>query len=227
MASMSALVSSGGRIFYIVDEGPTSSIMLPSEWSLIARDAFNGCVLWKKPIETWHPRLYPFKSGPSYLPRRLVAIDDRVYVTLGLSAPVTALDAATGEVIRTYEGTYATGEILVSEGVLFLALDESPNNFKDYRPVHENVGLERNRIMKDYLWDGAGRKLVAVQVDSGEILWSADYPAMPLTLAVDAQNVYFHDGGRVVCLDRTGGKEEWRSVPVERRQIYPHAFAAV
>ena len=29
------------------------------------------------------PHLYPFKSGPAYLARRLVAVGDRVYVTLG------------------------------------------------------------------------------------------------------------------------------------------------
>jgi outer membrane protein assembly factor BamB len=221
MASMSALVSSGGRIFYIVDEGPISSILLPSEWSLIARDAFNGSVLWKKSIETWHPRLYPFKSGPAYLPRRLVAVGDKVYVTLGLSAPVTALDAATGEAIQTYEGTFATDEIIVSDGVLFLTLDESPRDFKDYKPVHENVGIERNRLMKEYFWNREGRKLVAVQAKSGEILWNAEHPAVPLTLAVDGQSVYFHDGERIVCLDRTSGKEKWSSIPIERRELIP------
>lgn len=40
MASMSALVSSRGRMFYILDEGTTASVMLPSCWKLVARDAF-------------------------------------------------------------------------------------------------------------------------------------------------------------------------------------------
>ena len=42
MASMSALVSGGGRMFYIMDEGSRVSIQLPPKWKLIARDAFNG-----------------------------------------------------------------------------------------------------------------------------------------------------------------------------------------
>ncbi len=53
MASMSACVSAGGRIFYIIDEGSRVSILLPSKWTLVARDAFNGTILWKRPISWW------------------------------------------------------------------------------------------------------------------------------------------------------------------------------
>ncbi|HYF00515.1 MAG TPA: class I SAM-dependent methyltransferase [Planctomycetota bacterium] len=45
MASMSALVSDQGRLFYVMDEGSRISILLPPKWMLIARDAFNGVVL--------------------------------------------------------------------------------------------------------------------------------------------------------------------------------------
>ncbi|GAG08853.1 unnamed protein product, partial [marine sediment metagenome] len=72
MSSVSAVVSSGGRVFTIFDEGSRSSIFLPSKWTLIARDAFNGVILWKRPIPKWHVRLWPLKSGPAQLARRLV-----------------------------------------------------------------------------------------------------------------------------------------------------------
>ena len=49
-ASLSALVSAKGRIFYVIDEGPKESIQLPAETYLYARDAFNGIILWKRPI---------------------------------------------------------------------------------------------------------------------------------------------------------------------------------
>src|SRR5258708_5166194 len=42
MSSLSAEVSAGGWIYYIMDEGSRISILLPSHWNLIARDAFNG-----------------------------------------------------------------------------------------------------------------------------------------------------------------------------------------
>ena len=85
LSSLSAAVSAGGRVFYIFDEAPPFSILTPSEWMLIARDAFNGTILWKRSIDHWHTHLWPLKSGPAQLPRRLVAGGDRVYVTLSLA----------------------------------------------------------------------------------------------------------------------------------------------
>ena len=35
LATVSAVVSSGGRIFTILDEGPTESVTLPSKWFLL------------------------------------------------------------------------------------------------------------------------------------------------------------------------------------------------
>ena len=68
MASLTALVSAQGRVFYIMDEGPAHSILLPSQWSLIARDAFNGVLLWKRGIREWLTQLWPLKSGPTNCP---------------------------------------------------------------------------------------------------------------------------------------------------------------
>jgi len=119
MASMSALVSSNGRLIYIMDEGSRISIQLPSKWKLIARDAFNGTILWKQPIKTWQSHLWPLKSGPTQLARRLVAIGDRVFATMGLEAPVSMIDAATGETLRTYKETHATEELIVDDGTVF------------------------------------------------------------------------------------------------------------
>jgi len=131
MSSLEAQVSAGGRLFYIFDEGNTASMQFPERWAVIARDAFNGTVLWKRRIEKWHPSVWPGKFGPARLPRRLVASDDRVYVTLGIESPLSALDASTGETIRTYEGTAATEEILFAEGTLFLIVNESPVSYPD------------------------------------------------------------------------------------------------
>ncbi|MFQ6130499.1 MAG: PQQ-binding-like beta-propeller repeat protein [Armatimonadota bacterium] len=217
MASMSALVSTGGRIFYILDEGPTASIQLPPQWMLIARDAFNGTILWKRPISSWHPYLYPFKSGPAYLPRRLVAVGDRVYVTLGLEAPLTALDAATGKTIRTYRGTRATEEVIASEGVLFLLVNEMPVDWREFKPLVNNIGEEKSRVARDWPWDEKPRRIMAVRADSGKALWEQESPVVPLTLAADERRVVFHDGEKIVCLDRRNGEAMWRSEPVSRR----------
>ena len=108
MASMSALVSGGGRIFYIMDEGSRVSIQLPSDWQLVARDAFNGAILWKKPITKWHSQLWPLKSGPSQLARRLVVDGERLFVTRSISGPVEHIDAATGVTRSVFEGSEKT-----------------------------------------------------------------------------------------------------------------------
>lgn len=91
LASISAVVSAQGRLFYIVDEGPAASMEVPGKWSLVARDAFNGVLLWKQPISSWAWHRQKFRSGPVQLPRTLVAVKNCVYVPLGIDAPVTAL----------------------------------------------------------------------------------------------------------------------------------------
>jgi len=217
MASVSALVSTGGRLFYIFDEGPTASIQLPAKWSLIARDAFNGTILWKRPISSWNTHLWPLKSGPAQLPRRLVAVGDRVYVTLGLDAPLIVLDAATGRTIRTYDGTKTTEEVIASDGVLFLLVTDSPVKWKEFRPESTYIWDPTNRANKDWAWDEKERRIMAVQSDTGKVLWQKAQRVTPLTLAADSKYVYFHNGEKVVCLDRENGEQKWISEPASRR----------
>ena len=113
LASLSAMVSSEGRLFYIHDEGERSTIALPARWFLVARDAFNGIILWKRPIETWESHFRRFRIGPVDLSRRLVSVGGTVYVTLGYGGPVSVLDAATGETLMEHQGTEGAHEILV------------------------------------------------------------------------------------------------------------------
>ena len=145
MASMTSLVSARGRLFYIFDEGPTASIQLPSQWRLIARDGFNGALLWKRDIGQWNTRQWPLKSGPAHLTRRLVAVGDRVYVTLSLEAPVVALDAATGKTLHTYTGSDRTREILVADGALLALVGLKPSRLPEWRRRHS------------YVWDNTRR----------------------------------------------------------------------
>ncbi|MHC4401106.1 MAG: class I SAM-dependent methyltransferase, partial [Planctomycetota bacterium] len=111
LASLSAAVASGGRIFSLEDRGPVESIAFPSRWFLVARDAYNGLTLWKRNVGPWEWHLREFRHGPPQLTRRLVAVDDRVYATLRYGGPVEAIDAATGETLTTYAGTDGTEEI--------------------------------------------------------------------------------------------------------------------
>jgi outer membrane protein assembly factor BamB len=225
MASVSAAVSSGGRIFYIIDEGSKASIQLPGKWVLVARDAFNGVVLWKRPLESWNTHLWPLKSGPAQLPRRLVAVGDYVYVTLGLDAPVSVLAAATGETVVTYENTGTTEEIIFSDDVLFLLVTDSPVEWKDFRPRSTYIWDPRDRANNDWAWDEKKRNIMAVQAYTGKVLWEKELRVAPLTLAADSKNLYFHDGEHVVCLDKKTGRENWKSVPADRRSPIVTGYA--
>jgi outer membrane protein assembly factor BamB len=212
MSSVSAVVSAGGRVFSIFDEATPISILAPPEWSLIARDAFNGTILWRRPIERWHPHLWPLKSGPAQLPRRLVASDQTVYVTLSLNGPLLALDAATGQTVREYEGTAATEEILLDDGTLFLRVD--------LRAAEPEAGdlPSFSRAAKEPFYDDHPRQLMAIDAQTGQVLWRLTQPVLPGTLTVGADAVFYHDGQSVVSLNRATGQPLWRSEPVERQR---------
>lgn len=224
MASLSALVSAGGRVFYIIDEGPREAILLPAQWALVARDAFNGALLWKRPIAEWNTQLWPLKSGPNQLPRRLVAVGDRVYATLGIDAPLEILDAATGKTLQTCAGTQHADEALVSDGMLFALVGKGPNKWKDYRPKHTYVWANSQRANKDWAWDGEERSIAVFDAQSGAPLWKRASRVAPLTLAVDARRVVFYNGEAVVALDRNTGRQLWASESITRKLPFPTGY---
>ncbi len=207
MASMSALVSEQGRLFYVMDEGSRISILLPPKWKLIARDAFNGVVLWKREIPDWQDHLWPLKSGPTQLARRLVAVDGRVYLPLGFRAPISAIDAATGETLRTYEGTAAAEELVVEGGTIFALTNPGESELAAYAPL-QSVG-DQKRVATEFTWNQKPRKLVALDAASGRVLWSKEQVVSPLSMQADAKRVYLHDGNRVAAFDRADGRPAW------------------
>jgi len=209
-ASMNAMVAAGGRIFYVMDEGPTASIQLPPENFLTARDAFNGVELWKMPLENWFNHLYPLKSGPGWLPRRLVAVEDRVYIAPGVGQELLCLDAATGDVVRRYKDTATTFELVVSDGVIFAAVDPD-NKPIDYNQQNANCWKERDRANKLWAWkrDTGTRVIKAFDAESGKLLWESERLVVPMTLSADQEKVCFYTGDAVSALDRKTGEDLW------------------
>ncbi|MDZ4850738.1 MAG: PQQ-binding-like beta-propeller repeat protein [Pirellulaceae bacterium] len=222
MASMSALVSTAGRLFYIMDEGSRISIQLPPKWKLIGRDAFNGTVLWKRDIDNWQSHLWPLKSGPTQLSRRLVSTDDTVYVTLGINAPLSALDAATGKTLRTYEGSDATEEIITTNGILFLVVRKGEAELADYAPLNGRVGDQQ--VVTKLFWNEEPRVVMAFDAKSGKQLWAKQTKISPLTLSADSERLYFHDGDKLVSLHQKSGESAWSTEPVTRRQSFTFNF---
>ena len=211
-ASMNAMVSAAGRVFYVMDEGPTDSIQLPPETFLTARDAFNGVVLWKRPLRDWCNSLYPLKSGPGWLPRRLVAVGDRVYIAPGTGQELLCLDAATGKVVRKYEAAIDAFELIVSDGVIFAAVDPDAKPV-DYRQENANCWAERSRASRRWGWsrDTGVRVVKAIRAEDGKLLWQRRMPVTPMTLAADGKKVCLHDGSAVIAFNRATGKQLWQA----------------
>jgi outer membrane protein assembly factor BamB len=205
MSSLSAMVTCGGRIFYIIDEGLFASIYLPSHWALVARDAFNGKLLWKREINDWYTRFKGLKDGPADAPRRLVAVDNRVYVMLSLHGTVACLNGETGETIREYPETKESEEILLADGTLFVLCGTGSlgDGGRLERPVEQ-------------------RTLMAFEADSGKKIWQTSDVVAALTPAVGARHAYYFNFEKkhVVALDRQTGKPVWTSepLPVPARQ---------
>lgn len=219
-AGMNAMVSAAGRVFHVMDEGPVDSIQLPAENFLTARDAFNGVVLWKRPLRAWWNHLYPLKSGPGWLPRRLVAVADKVYIAPGVGQDLLCLDAATGKVVCTYAETASTFELIVSDGVVFAAVDPE-GKFVDYRQENANCWKERARASRRWGWtrEMGMRVVKAMQADGGKLLWQRRMPVTPMTLAADAKMVCLYDGSSVIALDRQTGKDLWQADVVDMKLV--------
>jgi outer membrane protein assembly factor BamB len=218
-ASVSAMVSAGGRIFYIIDEGPISSVYMPPKWSLVARDAFSGVLLWRKPITNWESHLRGFRSGPPEIGRLLVARGEKVYVALGRSKPVTVLDAATGKELANIRGTDGAGELLLAGKRLYVLADDMTGYEHDQR----KKWIDRTAPKLEIIWRFprtpirmyGTQRVVSINTETGKLLWKRQFKApgeiMPTTLAVDGGKVCLQTVSHVVCLDAESGKDVWRS----------------
>ena len=218
MASMSALVTGGGRLFYIMDEGSRISIQLPSKWKLVARDAFNGVVLWKRSISDWHDQLWPLKSGPTQLAKRLVTSGDRLYLPMALNAPVSCLDAATGETLWTYEDEAGAEELILIDGVLYVVVNRGKWALDDFN-VKINTG-DQGRVAKEFAWDKKPRELHAIDAATGKLIWKKESKIAPLSLVGDRRRIVIHDGEAVISLDPGTGNEQWRNEKATRRSLF-------
>ncbi|MCP4753675.1 MAG: methyltransferase domain-containing protein, partial [Proteobacteria bacterium] len=124
-SSFSAMVSAQGRVFYILDEAPTGIAQdaVPEQWTLIARDAFNGILLWKQPLSPWGVKAWKklgLRVAPLASTDCLVAHKDRVMMTLGYQSAVSILDAATGRTLGVCEGTDGALELRCENDVLLV-----------------------------------------------------------------------------------------------------------
>jgi len=222
------MVSAGGRLFYICDETLTCvDGTVPSKWFVVARDAFSGVLLWKRPVPKWGSEQFSGTPNtghgitvgrftmPTHVGKRLVAVGDAVFVTLGPSAPVTALDAATGKVRHVYDETAGADEILCTDGRLIISI----NPAEEKRPAPVDKGKTPP--------PAPGKHICAVDAETGRVLWKkgpfagiragkGQDPFGRLELAAGDGKVIALTTETIECLAADSGKRIWQ---IERPRL--------
>jgi len=231
-----SVVSSNGRIFYILDESQTTALRASPKWCLVARDAFNGTLLWKQSISEWFPHIVCWGNTPRQLQRKLVAVGDRVYVTLGLHAPLSAVDATSGKLLRTYDDTRGAEEILLHDGVLLtMVRSVTKERIDELDKWAILVGLEHSEIdTRDTAeplvkrlrsTESKGQKaILAFDAESGRKLWSKEKSKLDgyrqLSLRATDDRILYQKGQEIICADLRSGKEHWRTKAAVLRLVH-------
>ncbi|MEK6238267.1 MAG: PQQ-binding-like beta-propeller repeat protein, partial [Planctomycetales bacterium] len=199
LASFSACVTAGGRMFYIVDEAGRSDVRLDSQWFLIARDAFSGVILWKKPLGEWADKLRRFRAGPAHLLFRVVASREHLFVTMGIESPVSVLETATGNLVRVIKGSEFTKQIIHEDGTLALLIDLDMGRAKEIDAARRRGEFLKHRC-----------RVVRADVATGEITWKSEindlvFPCM----ALSNNRLFYQTPAKLQCLDFKTGEPTW------------------
>jgi len=228
ISTVVSMVTAGGRLFTVEDRATPENPFLPGRFALVARGAFNGLVLWQRELADWEPVTRYIKDIAMQLQRRLVATGDIVYATPGLSAPVTAFEAATGKVLRTYAGTERTQELALADGVLYLVIGDRMNAARyNIVKTYSGKGVSTGGSDPKAPFDGTGWRgayaaetpdkadptcaIAAVEAASGRELWRIKdiHGYTGCSLAARGQNAVYQTGRGLVCLDPKTGAVRW------------------
>lgn len=238
-----AAVTGQGRLFYILDEGLVgiTDERLPDRWSLCARDAFNGTLLWKRPLGPWGWRQWALEkwSGkdwtrlrasrvnvPAENHRRLVVDGARLYTTLSYNAPVSVLDSVTGETIQDLAGTEQTQEILVHENWVILRLAgaqpglvvfDKHNAHELWRKTQITIPSLLVAAAGDQVTYYADKALTSHRLSDGKELWSRQVSVKAQTLVAQERAVLLLGGNDLAVYDASDGHPLWQEA-VQRRQ---------
>ncbi|NQU22737.1 MAG: PQQ-binding-like beta-propeller repeat protein, partial [Candidatus Nealsonbacteria bacterium] len=118
-------------------------------------------------------------------------------------------------------------EIIYKDGLLLVLVNRTPPDLdadladdpeqgksRDHRTTYSPTMGRIWAGVRSRRWTHGDRVIRAFDADTGRPLWEKAGRVIPLTMAVDTEQVYYHDGERVVALQRTTGKPRWTSEPV-------------
>jgi outer membrane protein assembly factor BamB len=216
--STAAAVTAGGRLYYVFDEGQTGVYTLPARWTLVARDAFNGVLLWKRPVPEWGPLLGKGARASGFQGERLVADRDYVYVLPGGEA-LTIVDARTGEVVKQAPTFARVSSLRCADGLLVMhassdivALETSSWKTRWRIPADELKGgalaLGRGRAV--FCTGRAGDGVAAIDARDGKQLWRAKVESGG-GVVLHERIVLAGGFGQMTALDLDTGKVLWKA----------------
>ena len=191
--SFSNMVTSDGVIFTIEDRATTEDVNSPCQFYLVARDAYNGIELWKRPMPKewieWQGR--SIKSISTQQQRCLAAFGKTVYFCTGFGRAVNALDSRTGAEKQVYKLTEQTAEFLIDDNVLY--------------------GIKGAPYKVGKSTESGNVELYALDLGKGTMIWNKPIAneCTGGTLAVKGCRLVYHSKDGLTCVDSTTGKDRW------------------
>ena len=206
-----AAVMAGGRIFMAFGHVAWHEREEPWLNTLIAMNAFNGTILWRRPLV----------SGIMVDRSTMIATPETLY--LADHASCKLIDAATGRTQGeiTLPADMADGTfwkwMALEDGRLFALVGADEPRDDDARWKSTNHGWPWGGISKGYNdparpW-GLARTLVAIDPKTKQVLWHhrEETPIDARALCMKGGRIYFANFGKyLACLDARTGKELWR-----------------
>lgn len=220
--STGAAMSAGGRIFYITRNAPANLDGNRSQDHLVARDAFNGTLLWSQPWEG------PLSRGHRAGVHEAVVVDDQ-HVYAARDGEIVVLNAANGEALDAWSTDNTPRKLLISDGVLVAETDRGLVAF-DLQAGQGWVGFDTQTQTGQPLWKAEARQpsgtlvrdgrvfflegsrqkdgrwqheLVAVSLENGEPLWRADVESEFGVRNSPVLRLHFAGDGIVCLIERT------------------------
>ncbi len=212
-SSVHAMVTAKGRMFAIIDEGIIGQPRgVPALWTLIARDAFNGVLLWKRPWNRGHPHA-------------LTAAGDRLYAPQNGRGPLCILDAATGKTLHTCKDTGTVSEIAVCEGKVILNTTVKPAGGQAGKHVVAADAADgkvlwatkATSIASNTLVAGGGRvcyfngkEVVCLRLSDGKELWRTAAKGGSRGYVVMHDGAVYLTGSGTLAVSAETGKQLWK-----------------
>jgi len=197
----------GGRVFQVMEgeSGKTASSYIfagRDSNTLVARDAYNGRILWKRPFDIrWQAEVM---TSPT------IATDDALYQIEPLKPNVLVIDPETGKDERSLSFV-ETGQML-----FWIAL-EGDTLYALAGPASEtprDCGLHKF-VWQDYRKYNNGDTIAALDVKTGKLKWrqKIEKPAIQdMNIGMRAGRIYYIARDlHAACLDAATGKELWRN----------------